>query len=278
MDIGQNIARIRKKLKITQEELGERVGVSNQAVSKWENGNTSPDISLLPMIASTLNVTLQELFESDNDKIIKKITADDYPAFAFDELHKSFFINSTCRFLPGGQTESKQFDYQKNMLKNGEMLGCISNKSGAVVIKDEFALIDTKYKEDVEDVFSVENASIINRLSEPNVRKVLASVYSDGFKRSKNSHAEFSLPEIAESCSLSEEATLDALNALSGIRIISSYQDKDKKTVYTFSVQKLLYALEIFRLAQMLSNEEVWLVIRDSSMISDYAFEACKKQ
>ena len=176
-------------------KLGERVGVSNQAVSKWENGNTSPDISLLPMIASALNVTLQELFESDNDKIIKKITADDYPAFAFDELHKSFFINSTCRFLPGGQTESKQFDYQKNMLKNGDMLGCISNKSGAVVIKDEFAFIDTKYKESGEDVFSVENASIIKWLSEPNVRKVLASVYSDGFKRSKNSHAELSLPD-----------------------------------------------------------------------------------
>ena len=277
MYIGQNIARIRKEQKITQEELGERVGVSNQAVSKWENGNTSPDISLLPMIASALRVSLQELFESDN-VTSKKVTADDYPGFVFDELHKSFFVNSACRFLPGGKTDGEQFEYQKSILKNGEMLGCISNKSGAVVIKDEFAFIDTKYKEDVEDVFSVENASIIKRLSEPNVRKVLASVYSDGFKRSKNSHAEFSLPEITESCSLSEEATLDALNALSGIRIISSYQDKDKKTVYTFSVQKLLYALEIFRLAQMLLNEEVWLVIRDSSMISDYAFEACKKQ
>jgi hypothetical protein len=193
-------------------------------------------------------------------------------------LHKSFFTASKCRFSPAGKKESEQFEYYKKMLKKGDMLGCISNKSGVVVIKDEFAFIDTKYKEDVEGVFSVENASIIKWLSEPNVRKVLASVYSEGFKRSKNSYAELSLPEITESCSLSEEATLDALNALSGIRIISSYQDKDKKTVYTFSVQKLLYALEIFRLAQMLSNEEVWLVIRDSSMISDYAFEACKKQ
>jgi len=115
-------------------------------------------------------------------------------------------------------------------------------------------------------------------LSDTNVRKVLAFVYSEGFKRSKAGHAEFSLPEITESCGLSEETALDVLNTLSGVNIISSYRDKDKKTVYTFSVQKLLYAIEIFRLARMLSDEDIWLVIRDSSMISDYAFEACKKQ
>ena len=119
---------------------------------------------------------------------------------------------------------------------------------------------------------------MIKLLSDPDVRKVLASVYSEGFKRSKTDHATFYLAEITTSCGLSEESTLDALNALSGVHIISSYRDKNEKTVYTFSVQKMLYALEVFRLAAMLSDEDVWLVIRDSSMISDYAFEACKKQ
>jgi len=77
------------------------------------------------MIASALHVSLQELFESENVNLPQKVTADDYPAFAFDELHKSFFVNSSCRFLPGGQTENEQFECQKKMLKNGEMLGCI---------------------------------------------------------------------------------------------------------------------------------------------------------
>ena len=278
MNIGENIARIRKELRISQAELGERVGVSNQAVSKWENGNTSPDISLLPLIASALHVSLQELFESDNVNLPKKVTADDYPEIAYDELRKSFFAASRCRFSPGGQTDSEQFEYQKKMLKNGEMLGCISNRSGAVVIKDEFAFIDTEYKERGADVFSAENADIIKQLSDTNVRKVLAYVYSEGFKRNKTDHADFYLSEIVQTCGLSEETALYALNTLSGVRIISSYRDNNKKTFYTFSVQKMLYALELYRLAQMLSDEEAWLVIRDSSMITDYAFEACKKQ
>ena len=277
MNIGQNIARIRKELKMTQEELGQRVGVSNQAVSKWENGNTSPDISLLPTIASALHVSLQELFESGNVKISEKVTADDYPAIAYDEMHKSFFAASRCRFSSGGKTEKEQFEYQKKMLKNGEMLGCISNKKGAVVMKDEFALIDTAYKESGADVFSAENASVLKPLSDTNVRKVLAFVYSEGFKRSHANQTGFYLEEIMGPCGLSEEAALDALNALMAVNVICSYRDKNKEAVYTFSFQKLLYAFEIFRLARMLSDEEVWLVIRDTSMISDYAFEALKK-
>jgi transcriptional regulator with XRE-family HTH domain len=38
MSIGKNIAKFRKQLNLTQEELGEKLGVTNQAVSKWENG------------------------------------------------------------------------------------------------------------------------------------------------------------------------------------------------------------------------------------------------
>ena len=226
MNIGENIARIRKDIKMTQEELGQLVGVSNQAVSKWENGITSPDISLLPMIASALHVSLQELFETDSIENTQTVTADDYPAIVFDELHKSFFTHSKCRFSPGRRSEREQFEYQKKMLKKGEMLGCISNKSGAVVIKDEFAFIDTEYKESGANVISAENADIIKQLSDTNVRRVLAYVYLEGFKRSKTDHAEFYLSELVQACDLSEEAALKALNSLSGVRIISSYRDR----------------------------------------------------
>lgn len=51
MSVGENIAYFRKKLGLTQEMLSERIGVTAQAVSKWENGVTNPDISLLPRIS-----------------------------------------------------------------------------------------------------------------------------------------------------------------------------------------------------------------------------------
>lgn len=57
----ENIARFRKAAGMTQEELGKRLGVSTQAVSKWECGGT-PDIMLLPGIADALAVSVDTLF------------------------------------------------------------------------------------------------------------------------------------------------------------------------------------------------------------------------
>ncbi len=59
--IGEQITRYRKALNMTQEELGKAVGVSTQAVSRWENGGT-PDVALLPAIADKLGVTIDVLF------------------------------------------------------------------------------------------------------------------------------------------------------------------------------------------------------------------------
>lgn len=59
--IGEQIARYRKERNLTQEELGKAVGVSTQAVSRWENGG-APDVALLPAIADKLGVTVDALF------------------------------------------------------------------------------------------------------------------------------------------------------------------------------------------------------------------------
>lgn len=61
-NIGQNIARLRKEKGIKQEILANFVGVSAQAVSKWENGGV-PDIELLPRIADYFGVSIDSLFD-----------------------------------------------------------------------------------------------------------------------------------------------------------------------------------------------------------------------
>lgn len=76
--IGKNIYNLRKMRNLTQEELGGMVGVSAGAVSKWENDNSTPDISLLAPLARALNSTLDELLSfnleltSSEISIIKK--------------------------------------------------------------------------------------------------------------------------------------------------------------------------------------------------------------
>lgn len=61
MTIGKRIALLRKEKGLTQEDLANAMGVSPQAVSKWENDQTCPDISALPKLAGLLEVTVDEL-------------------------------------------------------------------------------------------------------------------------------------------------------------------------------------------------------------------------
>ena len=56
MNLGLNIKKYRLLKGMTQEELAEYTGVSSRAVSRWENGITYPDISLLPLLANIFEV------------------------------------------------------------------------------------------------------------------------------------------------------------------------------------------------------------------------------
>ena len=58
---GQRFARLRKSKGYTQEQIAEKVNISYQAVSKWENDISSPDISILGELATILGVTVDEL-------------------------------------------------------------------------------------------------------------------------------------------------------------------------------------------------------------------------
>ncbi len=66
--MGAIIARKRKELGLTQEQLAAVLGISYQAVSKWENELSSPDIAALPLLADTLGLTLDELFGREAPK------------------------------------------------------------------------------------------------------------------------------------------------------------------------------------------------------------------
>ena len=61
MKIGKRIAILRREKELKQDELAEMLNVSPQAISKWENNQTCPDISLLPRLAEIFGVTVDEL-------------------------------------------------------------------------------------------------------------------------------------------------------------------------------------------------------------------------
>ncbi|MBE6595918.1 MAG: helix-turn-helix transcriptional regulator [Ruminococcaceae bacterium] len=78
--IGKFIADCRKKQNLTQLQLAERLHITDRAVSKWENGRSMPDISLIPELCGILHVTINDLFSGEvidmdhyNEKLEKNL-------------------------------------------------------------------------------------------------------------------------------------------------------------------------------------------------------------
>lgn len=72
---------LRKKNGLTQEALAERLGVTYQAVSKWENGQSCPDIALLPQLADVYGVTIDSLFGRGSASVPAGMNAE--PVFSY---------------------------------------------------------------------------------------------------------------------------------------------------------------------------------------------------
>ena len=79
--LGQRIAALRRQKELTQEALAEALGVSAQAVSKWENGVSCPDIMLLPQLAKMLEVTVDALLSGEQEPETRLIPAAERKSF-----------------------------------------------------------------------------------------------------------------------------------------------------------------------------------------------------
>ena len=73
MTLGKRIAMLRRQKNFKQEDLANALGVSAQAVSKWENDQTCPDISLLPKLAQLLGVSVDELLSGKKNELAETV-------------------------------------------------------------------------------------------------------------------------------------------------------------------------------------------------------------
>ena len=71
--LGEKIRTLRKSKNLSQEVLAQYLSVSFQAVSKWENGDTMPDVTLIPAIASFFEVSTDELFDFNRLETERKV-------------------------------------------------------------------------------------------------------------------------------------------------------------------------------------------------------------
>ncbi len=84
--VGSFISELRKQKGYTQTTLAEILNVSNRTVSKWENGDGYPDITILPEIAKTLGVTVDELL--NGEKVVAELKEENKNAESSDNIDK----------------------------------------------------------------------------------------------------------------------------------------------------------------------------------------------
>ena len=105
MSIGKNIALLRKAKGLTQAELGDLLGVSNQAVSKWESEMTMPDVMLLPKIADVFSCSIDDLFSyiaKDRRETMNIWPGDSIP----DGMQSYLSRQSRCQLDRDGSSDS----------------------------------------------------------------------------------------------------------------------------------------------------------------------------
>lgn len=131
LHLAENISKLRRKKGVTQEELANFIGVTKASVSKWENGQSMPDIILLPQLAAYYDVTVDELLGYEpqlSREQIQKIYKQLSEAFAAEPFEKVFnksemlvkryyscypFLTQICvlwtnHFMLAGDTEAQQ--------------------------------------------------------------------------------------------------------------------------------------------------------------------------
>lgn len=111
--IGKFLAQLRKEQELTQEQLGEKLGVTNKTVSRWENGNYLPPVEILQMLSDLYGLTINEILSGERlgEKEFKEKA---------EENIKSALKTSTCAF----SARERQDYFRKKWLR--EHIGMIT--------------------------------------------------------------------------------------------------------------------------------------------------------
>ncbi len=155
---GQRFQRLRKEAGLTQEEVAEKVGITPQGVSKWENDLSSPDINILVKLAEILGVSVEELLGEEKEKTqvlqdydykkavlkIIVIDEDDKVSINFPIALGEILLGTYIKLGLKNESEAlKDIDFEKifELVKQGvigELVNIESKDGSRVIIKVEY--------------------------------------------------------------------------------------------------------------------------------------------
>ena len=276
MSIGENIAKYRKAKCLTQEQLGELLGVTNQAVSKWESGVSMPDIMLLPRIAEALEINIYDLYGTTKNSQVHKgqiQKIDEFSITAQNQVKEYLYHQLFSETV--ALKELARFKYTANettSMNPALTLGIIPYAfRGAAFVSDNLSVISSDFdvQQGANNIVNREIFSGLNKLCDPNVTKVLHYMYTKAFDNIPETsfvhplpkdfdyfEQEFTFDEIASAGFMAENEILDAIEKLAAIHIVE-ITNKDLQTKYIFKKTKGIETAVVFQIVKRLIGESM---------------------
>ena len=286
--LGEKIKSLRKQKNISQEVFANYLGVSFQAVSKWESETSMPDVLMLPRIAHALDVTLDDLFA---EQTVQTITPEfhvfnENAVHSFPKTAQSMILDSLCcqtnlvnchswDFLKAEQNPStKKYD----QIRQFYTLCCLSDTSGAAFVSNTLTMIDSGIQPtDIGSIFEKpEVASGIKKLSDSNVRRVLSHVCNEyfqsaapfDFRNSEYFTIDIQPNELSRSIGISVDDILEALEKLISLHIVELETNHGPR--YLLHKIKAVEAAVTFRLIERLIHNEAGFACGEFFALAQY--------
>ncbi len=220
---GEQLAFLRREKQVTQEQLAQAVGVTNQAVSKWESGQSYPDITLLPRLAEYFQVTVDELLGVAGSQEMRNLylgVKDLFRETAKEEcfslafklatlLHEGAVSGGYKGYLPWD--EKTQYGLDKEPYKWGVSI-CCEPQGATAHIKNGIFFSDQKYYSPMSrgDIAAI--SETLQTLADLNVLKTLYALYELTVGDFDNCYV--SVAQIARQAHLPEETVRGCLQLL----------------------------------------------------------------
>lgn len=217
-DIGSRIMVLRKSKNMTQEALANVLGISPQAVSKWETGTTLPDILLLPIIAEALDTDINALFGLDfgmdpvrHNKNLTKQNIHEEMYNEFFEILQYLWIRDEKESVKEKAKET--IEYIKSHRNTQTLI--LSNLEGNGVYADaDIALVFNKDKNDIRKLLENDTAwDVLKRFADDATGTVFKFII-------ENQDRSFTSSLIAKKCNIDIKSTERALENLIRLKLM----------------------------------------------------------
>ena len=208
--ISEKIAELRKKSGMTQEQLGERLGISGQAVSKWENNAALPDILLLPDLCDALGTTLDGLLRPEVQSNPNAIA--DFCRYAHEHGRAGTVVKAIVQLMQVGKCDDGAGVLVEN---DGIMAGDASGMG--------YAISNGKFRENLITMSRGKIADFLKLFTDPDTLSILKLIAAE-----QNA----SLDEICEKCGMESTSAKAAVLELMERKIIQHGQSKSGRHAY----------------------------------------------